>query len=245
MIFLKRTLAITVIFFLIFSSLLYIQTLSSTNVTKNNRPTYQYLRDVTVRIEGQAYDNNSQQNVAWCGTGVVVKQNNLYTYILTNRHVIGGDKNDDLDCVQLRVIDDRRGYPHVAEVISTHNYYDMAIITVRGKLNGKRIIQGVGQAQIQDPVYLVGESLGRHLIYGEGVVAGYDNTDTIIQLPSIYGNSGSGVFNEDGILVGLLYSCTVIPVRTMYGDYGFVPVFTHANIIDGIYIQLYLNEVLN
>jgi S1-C subfamily serine protease len=52
-------------------------------------------------------------------------------------------------------------------------------------------------------------------MYADGVVAGFNQlektNDLIVAAPTGPGNSGSGVIDSDGYLVGLLYAGSIVP----------------------------------
>ncbi|KKK54268.1 hypothetical protein LCGC14_3086470, partial [marine sediment metagenome] len=96
-------------------------------------------------------------------------------------------------------------------VIRTHPKYDVALIMVEIFFKDKTKVKGFAIAKPQDKLYLVGHHLGRPYTYGEGVFAGYDD-DTkdnliydIIQIPTLFGNSGSAVFDKDGDVVSMAF----------------------------------------
>jgi hypothetical protein len=58
-------------------------------------------------------------------------------------------------------------------------------------------------------------------------------------MPCIYGNSGSGVYNSKGELVGLVYALEVYP-----GFMGIPEVrITHSLIVDGVFIKSFLTDL--
>ena len=172
---------------------------------KTTKPTYAELKAHNVFIEGcakkpaeddsDAFFPLGDDEMCWSGTGTVLKITDTDTYILTNNHVAGRDEKD----VTLYVENGTRRVK--AEVVKYNNYVDAAVIRVPVKLKDKVAIPGIAYAQIQDPVYVVGNPLGVRDVYSEGVVAGYEDTSMLLQMPCIYGNSGSGVFNQEGKLV--------------------------------------------
>ena len=164
---------------------------------KNGKPTYEYLKSITVRVRGERYycteEGEEERCIVlggWVGTGTVIKVDEIGTYILTNNHVAGQgvtEKNLYIE-VNNQLVS--------AEVYKHHPTLDIAVLLVRDKLKGKKAVVGFNVAHIQDPVYLVGQHLGRKDVYGEGVFAGYTEEFDIIQIPCAPGNSGSGVVNE-------------------------------------------------
>jgi S1-C subfamily serine protease len=223
------------------------------NVTQiiEDKPSYEYLKSITVLIQGVGkyppdiseetrknfrwkYDIDSENGepVSWLGTGVIVKITDKYTYILTNAHVVGNDM------IEVTIFVENGLKKQEATIIKVHNNLDMALIRINGKIKDKTEVKGIVIPNPQDKVYLVGHHLGNPYIYGEGVFAGYSGIYDIIQIPCLWGNSGSGVINKDGKLVGLVFA---IPMNMIY----IFPVFdvSHAIVIDGLSIQLFLGQI--
>jgi S1-C subfamily serine protease len=63
------------------------------------KPSYNYLKNITVKIIGRAkdYETAPPGKRGWMGTGVIIAVTDKATYILTNRHVMGqyGDGTHD------------------------------------------------------------------------------------------------------------------------------------------------------
>ena len=184
-------------------------------------PSYNYLKSVTVYIRGTSL------NKGWAGTGIIVKSRTFNTYILTNAHIVGKGREN----VTLYIED---GYKtKLATVVKIHDKLDLALIKINERLKGKQPIRGISiRTKPQDKVYLVGHHLGRKYVYGEGVFAGYEGANDIIQIPVLFGNSGSGVFDKNGKLVSLIFAINQI---------GLVDVdCAHGLGIDSLNIWLFL-----
>ena len=198
-------------------------------IERTKRPSYEYLKSVTVFIKGVAL--NVEGNLeGWRGTGSIIKIDDKYTYILTNKHVA---KALNLNTI-LSVEDEEKD--KYARLVDFHNVLDLAIIRINGKLKGKQAIKGFNKAKQQDPVFIAGHHLGRKYIYGEGVFAGYDDEFVLIQMPVLYGNSGSGVFNQQGELVAVIFAISVVDV--FYTDVA------HGLCIDSEDVIEFVNKVL-
>lgn len=165
------------------------------NKNQVKRPDYLYLKSITVEISTIDRKNNRQSG----GTGVVVKEDGYYTYILTNAHVAG----DFLEEPEIYIHDNLGKLK--SELIAYHDEVDLALIKVDRLLFGKQPVKGFAQAKPQDRVFLVGHNLGRLYTYGEGVFAGYQDDSSLIQIPTMFGNSGSGVINQNGELVSMIW----------------------------------------
>lgn len=175
------------------------------------KPSYKYLKAITVRLVAKNKDPNAVAGQrGWMGTGVIIAIDKDFTYILTNRHVVSqfGDGTH-----KYYVRDDTGNYPFTAIKISQDENVDLALVRIDGHIDGKMAVIGFAEAQIQDNVYMVGMNLGRPFFYAEGTVAGFDpksNDELVVGMPSGPGNSGSGIINKDGKLVGLLYAGSII-----------------------------------
>jgi len=195
-------------------------------IEEDKAPSYQYLKSVTTVLELDSKD--CLNNQCGEGTGVIVKVDDEYTYILTNAHVAG--YNEDLPTVFVK-----EGERQLeAEIVGYHNTLDLALIKLTGVLDGKQAVVGISEAKPSDKVYVVGNNLSRGYVYGEGVFAGYQDKFDVIQLPIAPGNSGSGVINEDGELVGIFAGTTYINMIQLQ--------ITHGLAINGHSIQLFLKQ---
>ena len=213
-------------------------------VEQITKPTYEEIRSHSVWIEGCSGGADHDDKVSfpvgdeggcWGGTGVVIKVTNTETYILTNNHV-AGDKVKD---VKLYVENDVTHKLVKAETVANHATVDAAVIKIKGSLPNKKIIPGIATAHIQDPVYVVGNPLGVRDVYSEGVVAGYEDTHMLLQMPCIYGNSGSGVFDQEGKLVGIVFALE------MYQGFLGIPEarITHSLVVDSLSIRMFLKDL--
>ena len=209
------------------------------------KPSYDYLKSVTVVVYGKGEETpaskedeffkeaDEEGHVKWMGTGVVVKITPRYTYILTNAHVTGHKMNNVTLYVKDEIIKTE------AICIGCHKNIDMAVIRVRGHLIGKQAIKGIAKGRPQDKLYLVGNYLAHIYTYGEGVFAGYNDEDDIIQVPCLFGDSGSGVFNQDGKLVALVQG---IEGQMIGGIFPLVDT-SHALCVDSASIELFLRTI--
>lgn len=166
----------------------------------SRKPSYEYLKSVTVRLEHHFEKDEKLQ--MWIGTGVIVKITEDNTYILTNKHIAPIDKT-------ILVMENNIEYP--ATVIKNSSKFDLALIKIVGVIPNKKVIQKIETVKVADKVYSVGMYLGLEYIYTEGNVAGvYKNSieieNLLVNMPCAGGCSGSGIFNENGELVAILYA---------------------------------------
>jgi S1-C subfamily serine protease len=127
----------------------------------------------------------------------------------------------------------------IATVVKHHPYIDMAVIKVQGKLEGKTATTKIASINMQDQIYIVGNPLHNKMIYTEGVMAGYTDTSLLIQAPCIFGSSGSGIYNTNGELVGLVYALQ------MYPGFMGIPMaqITHTVAVDSVHIKGFLTDL--
>lgn len=210
---------------------------------KITKPTYTELKSHSVFIVGCSGDVDVPEKLSgfpigedggcWAGSGVIIKVTDKETYILTNNHITGKRKDDVILFVENG---DKKAQ---AEIVKQHQFVDIAVIKVSDKLDGKEAIKKIAIVNIQDPVYVVGNPLRVKNVYSEGVVAGYDGISMLLQMPCIYGNSGSGVFDKYGNLVGIVFALEVYP--------GFMGIptarITHSLIVDSTSIRMFLRDL--
>lgn len=218
----------------------------------HRKPSYEYLKSVTVYVIGKVIEFKPKLNSdvivisfsngklkdektgSWCGTGVIVKYDGKNTYVLTNRHVAGGYQNKPVKiCIKHnnKIIE--------TQVFRLHDSQDLALLKIKGKIEGKQVIKGLAFPVITEKIFTVGHSMARPFMYGEGVFSGTIAMHDVYQLPCIGGQSGSGVFNKQGELLGLVYS-----VSGNLGGWDVQWDFTRANVVKGIYLKEFLEENL-
>lgn len=198
-----------------------------------NKPDYSYLRNITVLIINQSKENPDQGSL---GTGVVIKEEEKSTYIVTNKHVCPGD--DDSRCYVLD-IDTKLEYP--ISIVKQSSTHDVQIVKIDGKLPRKIPVKGIKDIEPQDRVYMVGHNLGNPFMYSEGVVAGFERSskNLIVTMPSGPGNSGSGIITQDGYLSGLLYSGKIV------GQFPYMSLdLTHGICVNSKVLKLFLRDYL-
>ena len=244
-----KVLVISIFVLIIVSGLFLVDTFNSltiktdkvkviTNTIQEEKPSYTYLKSITVYIEGESseekIDSKGEKQIEiknWIGTGTIIKIEDNTTYILTNAHVAGRYRNNVALFIEdkLQLIE--------AEVVAYNekDSIDLAIIKVDRKLKNKREIKGIGTVLPSDPIYLVGHHLGRKYIYGEGVFAGHQGIYNILQIPTAFGNSGTGVCNSKGELVSVVFAIN----RIGFFSYD----VAHGLAIDSISIKIFLQSL--
>lgn len=144
--------------------------------------------------------------VAGAGSGVIFGVKENYTYIVTNNHVIEGAES-----VRVRTVD---GTEYDAVLMGTDWVSDIAVLQIEAKdLKPATLAKSAGLVKGQD-VVAIGNPLGS--LGGSvtsGVLSGLERTITIDGVPMTLlqvsaavnpGNSGGGLFDMNGNLIGVV-----------------------------------------
>jgi Trypsin-like peptidase domain len=212
-------------------------------VQDNVKPEYNTLKSHTVFIIGCSGDIDASEKLSnfpigedgmcWSGTAVVAKVTDDETYLLSNNHVFGKGTDNPIIYVE-------NGESKVQlELVAYHQYADVAVMKMKGKLEGKTPLTKISSVSIQDEVFVVGHPLGVKYVYTTGYMAGYEGISMLLQLPCIYGSSGSGIWDKDGNLVGLVFA-----LETYKGFAGIPEArITHILAVDSITIKFFLKDL--
>jgi hypothetical protein len=213
-------------------------------IIKKTKPTYSELKSHTVFIIGcsgkilnekslKSPINIEDDGMCWSGTAVVLKITDSETYLLSNNHVFGKDEKN------VHIYVENNDTKNELELVAYHDYADVAVMKMQGHLKDKTALSKISTINIQDFVYAVGNPLGVKYIYAEGIMSGYKDNSMLLQLPCIYGNSGSGLWDKDGNLVGLVYALEI------YQGWMGIPEarITHTLAVDSITIRLFLKKL--
>ena len=196
------------------------------------KPSYEYLKSVTVFIKGSSVVN--QKLHEWIGTGIIVKMD-TDTYILVNRHMINKTNGDFIE-IKVPVYDE----DFYCEIVKVYGTADLALLKVKGRLNNKAVVKGFANPTITEKVYSVGNGLGRPFLYTEGIFSGEYSINDIYQMSTIWGQSGGGVFNKNGEVLGLIFKVNAFKGKCKSNHFD----FTRGYAIKSIYIQKFLKESL-
>ena len=102
-----------------------------------------------------------------------------------------------------------------AKILRTKVDRDLALIEIQGNIQNTQAAKVATEITRGEPVYIVGNPLGLNNNLTKGVIShvkrellglgGYDNSRVFTQIDGgvWFGNSGGGVFNEDGELLGV------------------------------------------
>ena len=139
------------------------------------------------------------------GSGVIISADG---YIVTNNHVVAGAE-------KLKVyLQD--GTEYEAELIGTDSYTDLAVIKIAAENLPAAVLGSSNESMVGDTVYAIGNPLGvLATSVSKGIVSGLDREITLdnkqmtlmqVNASVNPGNSGGGLFNADGELIGIVNS---------------------------------------
>ena len=146
------------------------------------------------------------------GSGVMVAEDDGYTYIVTNNHVIEGNYSE----ITVRTVE---GKEYSAEIVGSDWLSDVAVVRIQAKglthavwASSTNIKLGQSIIAIGNPLGSLGGSVSR------GVVSCVERTITVEGVPMKLlqidaainpGNSGGGLFDTNGCLVGIVNAKSV------------------------------------
>ncbi len=176
------------------------------------------------------------------GSGTIIKSDDNGSLILTNKHVCAINKEPIMlqgvvELMGLPVLTTYLPFKVVIEgqppvegiVVEAAQNVDLCIISVASLRNHSTVNFASKQGRVGDKIMTAGYSLGFPLIVSEGFLATQELADNAMfqfaSLLSYPGSSGSGVFNSDGDLVGVI----AIGLRGSPSITGLIPL---RNVID-------------
>ena len=167
---------------------------------------------VSIDIEAEVYNGrywysngDSTAETVGSGSGVILTSDG---YIVTNNHVVSGAE-------KLKVyLQD--GTEYEAELIGTDSYTDLAVIKIAAENLPAAVLGSSNESMVGDTVYAIGNPLGvLATSVSKGIVSGLDREITLdnkqmtlmqVNASVNPGNSGGGLFNADGELIGIVNS---------------------------------------
>jgi len=169
------------------------------------------------------------------GAGTVIKKTENRMYILTCYHVVedivkfnemglpmgatvGYSKTDELNTVVGMIV-------YGAKIIKSNKDKDLALLEVRivdNELEARPIAEN--EPQKGDTVYSIGSPLGLLRTISKGILSNKEDGFYISDNTTTFGNSGGGLFNIKGELIGVPSNVTGYSAGTdKNGDEIFVP----------------------
>ena len=198
------------------------------------KPAYDYIKSMTVYLIEQMVDDDTKGSI---GTGTVIKVTDNETFILTNNHVCDWAENSICYVYQNKI------KYQITSVKKSEVDHDMQVVKTSVLVPGKQAVKGIKDVVAQDKVYMTGNNNGNPFMYSEGTVSGFmrGTGDLLVGMPSGPGNSGSGIFTQDGYLAGLLYA------GQMFDSYPFGAAIdtSHGICVRSEVLRLFLAEYFN
>ena len=174
--------------------------------------------DAYAKIENSVvYIRSSDDTSYEVGSGVVVKEDNEFVYILTNKHVVGvmtSFYEDYFENVEVRF---KNGVSAGASIVGSYNKLDVAVLKVsKEEVAGAYTVADISVSyNVSDSVLVYGNPMEIPFVVSKGIVSA---TDSVADFESdglgLYygiqtdaainpGNSGGGVFDINGNLIGI------------------------------------------
>ena len=142
------------------------------------------------------------------GSGVIISENG---YIITNNHVITGNSSSVADTITVRL---KNTTEYEAKVIGTDSESDIALLKIEATGLKAAIIGDSDKLVVGESIVAVGNPLGElggtvtaGIVSATGRTINVDGTEMkLIQIDAAVnpGNSGGGLFNLKGELVGIV-----------------------------------------
>lgn len=192
----------------------------SGNIEYNSDGTYAYTRDLVKAVKDsivyiEVYVTyRGQETLYGAGSGIVISQDG---YIITNAHVA---ENENYPVSKLEVnvntTDPETGdvisNKYVAELLGSDTDTDLAVLKIDATDLTAAKLGNSDELSLGDDVVVIGNPLGLETSVSKGVVSGLnrqvydDNSISAIQTDTAInsGNSGGGMFNMYGEVVGVV-----------------------------------------
>ncbi len=194
--------------------------LDSPTVARNSDGSYAYTRDLVAAVKDsivyieQYVKYYGQETAAAAGSGIIVSQDG---YIITNAHVV---ENGYYEVTKLEVYvnttDPSDGSvvtnTYEAELLGSDTDTDLAVLKIDANKLSPAKLGDSDKLAIGDDLVVIGNPLGLETSVTKGIVSGLnrqvydDNAVSAIQTdaPINSGNSGGGMFNMFGEVVGVV-----------------------------------------
>lgn len=193
---------------------------TSGDVEYNSDGTYTYTRDLVSAVKDsivyiEVYVTyRGQETLYGAGSGIVISQDG---YILTNAHVVENDSYIvSKIVVNVNTTDPSTGdsvsNSYTAETVGSDSDTDLAVLKVDASGLTAAKLGDSDELSLGDDVVVIGNPLGLETSVSKGVVSGLnrqvydDNSISAIQTDTAInsGNSGGGMFNMYGEVVGVV-----------------------------------------
>jgi len=174
--------------------------------------------EVYSKIENSVvYIRSSNEESYEVGSGVVVKEDEGFVYILTNKHVVGVMTSFYEDYYETFDVSFKNGVSVGASIVGSYNALDVAVLKVsKEDVEGAYTVAEISVSYaVADDVLVYGNPMEIPFVVTKGIVSA---TDSVADFASdglgLYygiqtdaainpGNSGGGVFDFEGKLIGI------------------------------------------
>lgn len=129
------------------------------------------------------------------GTGVLLNRN----CVLTAAHVVDGAKN-------VQLVDDKRHATQGTRIVQDEDS-DIAVVCSDADLRGVPVTVACAMPERYEPVFTIGFPMG----YDRVLTTGIYELNALITASAAPGNSGGGVFNQQGQYIGFVDTLTLYP----------------------------------
>lgn len=154
------------------------------------------------------------------GSGVVIQseqdtETGIFTnYVITNAHNIRPDplRIEVFTYLNDRIVNGFHSYPAVC--IAINRDLDLALVqTISTQpLPVASFSPSLGSLNLYDPVFVCGSGLGMPPYMTEGTLANLSSGELSLTAFAIFGNSGGGVYDDRGLLIGIVDRIQMVPV---------------------------------
>ncbi len=196
------------------------QDLNTGTIEYNSDGSYVYTRDLVAEVKDsivyieQYVSYRGKDTLAGAGSGIVISQDG---YILTNAHVVENDYYTVSGFkVNVNTSDPSDGSfvtnTYDAKLLGSDTDSDLAVLKIDAENLTAAKLGDSDQLSLGDDVVVIGNPLGLETSVSKGIVSGLnrqvydDNAVSAIQTdaPINSGNSGGGMFNMHGEVVGVV-----------------------------------------
>ncbi len=178
-------------------------------------PNQKKLYDLKVLLEMNSIDSLGKSQL-FQGTGVVVRSDNLMTLVLTNKHVCNDviipspivnnpEMQDFLAIYKYNpILVKKDGKKKTAFIVKVAENTDLCLLSVTDFKVQKSAQLSQAALEVGDQIFSVGDAGPNQDIFVSGFAGKIALMLQSVSMTVNQGQSGSGVFNKDGELVGLI-----------------------------------------
>lgn len=200
---------------------------SKNTPVRSPAPLIEQIGDSSVALVRIVGDEESGYEIRPFCTGVWTSGNEILTAGHCVAHEEGGDPVDGKVYYVIQkevkeVLDDPAAL-HLAKVVAFDEDHDLALIkAAAGGIPEHSVSSLAGEMPgLGEHVWIVGHPRGMYWSYAEGTISAYREESTIGKVVQVngtvwYGNSGGGVFDSQGNLLGVCSRMTRVPMMNYF-----------------------------